>query len=79
MELDKWDQGIAQVFAQSGYTVPAHDASEKKQIHRAISSMTKQLTKRAEKGKLAHQTVEDITRRRVSSRFNGRRGSSLSD
>ncbi|PCK10615.1 3-hydroxybutyryl-CoA dehydrogenase [Bacillus safensis] len=54
--------GIAQVFAQSGYTVLLHDASEK-QIHRAISSMTKQLTKQAEKGKLAHQAVRDITQR----------------
>lgn len=54
--------GIAQVFAQSGYTVLLHDVSEK-QIHRAISSMTKQLTKRAEKGKLAHQAVRDITQR----------------
>lgn len=40
--------GIAQVFAQSGYTVLLHD-TEEEQIHRAISSMTKQLTKRAEK------------------------------
>ncbi|MEH7735386.1 3-hydroxybutyryl-CoA dehydrogenase [Bacillus pumilus] len=54
--------GIAQVFAQSGYTVLLHDASEK-QIHRAISSMTTQLTKRAEKGKLAHHAVRDITQR----------------
>ncbi|MEE3604317.1 3-hydroxybutyryl-CoA dehydrogenase [Bacillus altitudinis] len=54
--------GIAQVFAQSGYTVLLHD-TEEEQIHRAISSMTKQLTKRAEKGKLAHQAVRDITQR----------------
>ncbi|PRO42054.1 3-hydroxybutyryl-CoA dehydrogenase [Bacillus sp. LLTC93] len=54
--------GIAQVFAQSGYTVLLHDAQEE-QIHRAISSMTKQLTTRAEKGKLAHQAVRDITQR----------------
>ncbi len=58
----KMGSGIAQVFAQSGYTVLLHDASEK-QIHQAISSMTKQLTKRAEKGKLAHQAVRDITQR----------------
>lgn len=54
--------GIAQVFAQSGYTVLLHD-TEEEQIHRAISSLTKQLTKRAEKGKLAHQAVRDITQR----------------
>ncbi|MEW4192606.1 3-hydroxybutyryl-CoA dehydrogenase [Bacillus altitudinis] len=54
--------GIAQVFAQSGYTVLLHD-TEEEQIHRAISSMTKQLTKRAEKGKLAHQAVRDISQR----------------
>ncbi|MEH7821192.1 3-hydroxybutyryl-CoA dehydrogenase [Bacillus altitudinis] len=54
--------GIAQVFAQSGYTVLLHD-TEEEQIHRAISSMTKKLTKRAEKGKLAHQAVRDITQR----------------
>ncbi|MGE6630377.1 3-hydroxybutyryl-CoA dehydrogenase [Bacillus sp. NPDC077027] len=54
--------GIAQVFAQSGYTVLLYDLTEER-IHQAISSMTKQLTKRAEKGKLAHQAVRDITQR----------------
>ncbi|MFS0654053.1 3-hydroxybutyryl-CoA dehydrogenase [Bacillus sp. 179-C3.3 HS] len=58
--------GIAQVFAQSGYNVLLHDTAEE-QIHIAISSMTKQLTKRAEKGKLAHQAVRDITQRLVVS------------
>ncbi len=54
--------GIAQVFAQSGFTVRLHDASAPA-IERAMKTIDKSLSKFVEKGKISAESKIDIGNR----------------
>ncbi len=61
--------GIAQVFAQSGFTVRLHDASTPA-IDRAIKTIDKSLSKFIEKGKIsAESKIEILNRLKPASRI----------